>query len=270
VPEVTDDYDGSWHTSDLIINLTPDSNANETFYSINNGPICNVTSNGQPVITTEGSNNTLEYWSTWNVYGTVTMQLPHMTLTEIELDKTAPQGSIQINNGAAYTSSSAVNLTVSATDSLSGISQIRFSNDGIWDQIAWEPYTSTKNWQLTNGDGAKTVYCQIEDNAGLIVNLSSSIVLSTPQSSPSSSPSATSSPSSTQSPSSTPTSSPAPSESPSPEPSATPAVPELSIQMILVLLAIAAISLAVATKAKRQKIHANLPTLVEKIASFCC
>jgi len=253
LPTLTTDYDGLWHTTDFTINLTPDYNVTQTYYKINNGTVYNVTANRQPLITTEGSNNTLEYWSTWDIYGTGTMELPHVTLTGIELEKTAPQGSIQINNGATYTSSSTVTLTVNVTDSLSGISQIRFSNDGIWDQIAWEPYTNTENWQLTNGDGAKTVYCQIEDNAGLIANLSSSIVLSTPQSSPSSSPSATSSPSSTQSPSSTPTPSPAPSESPSPEPSATPAVPELSIQMILVLLATATISLAVAYKSKAPK-----------------
>jgi hypothetical protein len=247
LPAVTNDYDALWHTTDLTINLTPDFNVTQTYYRINNGPIYNVTANGQPVITTENSNNTLEYWSTWDIYGTGTMELPHVTLTGIELEKTAPEGSIQINNGATYTSSSAVNLTVSATDSLSGISQIRFSNDGSWDQASWEPYTSTKTWQLTSGDGLKTVYCQIEDNAGLIANLSSSIILSTPQPSPSPSPSATSSPSST------PTPSPAPSNSPSPEPSATPAVPELSVQMILVLLATATISLAVAYKSKAPK-----------------
>jgi hypothetical protein len=269
VPEVTTNYDGSWHTSDLTINLTSDSNVNETFYSINNGSICNVTVNGQPVITTEGSNNTLEYWSTWYSYGTGTIELQPETLTGIKLEKTAPVGSMQINSGTTSTSSTDVTLTVSA-DSLSGVSQIRFSNDGVWDQVAWEQYTNITNWKLTSDDGTKTVYCQIKDNAVLIANLSSSIILNTSQSSPNASPSATTSPSSTQTPSASPTPSPAPSESPSPEPSATPAVPELNIQMILVLLAIAAISLAVATKTKRQKIHANLPTLVEKIARFCC
>ena len=253
LPTVTNDYDGLWHTTDFTINLTPDFNVTQTYYKINNGTVYNVTANGPPVITTENSNNTLEYWSKWDIYGTRTMELSHVILTGIQLEKTAPGGTIQINNGATSTSSSNVTLTVNATDSISGVSQIRFSNDGIWDQIAWEQYTSIKTWQLTSGDGAKTVYCQIEDNAGLIANLSSSIVLSTPQLSPSSSPSATISPSSTQSPSSTPTPSPAPSESSSPEPSAIPAVPELSIQMILVLLATAAISLAVAYKRKAPK-----------------
>ena len=94
LPTVTNDYDGLWHTSDFPINLTSDYNVNETFYSINNGPICNVTANGPPVITTENGNNTLEYWSTWDIYGTGTMELPHVTLTGIKLDKTPPTGSI--------------------------------------------------------------------------------------------------------------------------------------------------------------------------------
>ena len=70
LPLVANDYVDGWHTSDFTINLTPDYAVNETFYRINGGPIFNVTANGQPKITTEGSNNTLEYWSTWNVYGT--------------------------------------------------------------------------------------------------------------------------------------------------------------------------------------------------------
>jgi hypothetical protein len=70
---------------------------------------------------------------------------------------------------------------------------------------------------------------------------------------PNASPSATTSPSSTQTPSASPAPSATPSESQSSKPSVTPAVPELSIQMILVLLAIAAISLAVAYKSKAPK-----------------
>ena len=70
LPAVTNNYTAGWYTTDTTIYLTADSNVNETFYKINNGPTFNVTANGQPVITTEGDNNTLEYWSTWNTYGT--------------------------------------------------------------------------------------------------------------------------------------------------------------------------------------------------------
>jgi hypothetical protein len=254
LPTVTNNYDGLWHTSDITITLTPDYNVTETYYRINNGPVENVSADGQPVITSEGGNNTLEYWSTWNVYGTGIMELPHVTLTEIKLDKTPPQGSIQINNNATYTSSTDVTLTVSATDPISGISQIRFSNDNTWNQSTWQPYTSTYNWQLTSGDGLKTVYCQIEDNAGLITNLNSSITLSTFQPVLSQSSTTTPNPTSNPNPSatSTPSASPSttPSASPSHEPSATPTVPELSIPTVLALLALLTILLAVNYKRK--------------------
>ncbi len=248
LPTVTDDYNNSWHTTDFPINLTPDYNGTQTYYSINNGPVQNVAADGQPVITTEGSNNALEYWSTWDVYGTGAVNLQNVTLTGIQLDKTPPQGSIEIDNGATVTSSSVVTVTVSASDSISGISQITLSND----QVSWETYTGPESWSLTSGDGVKTVYCQIQDNAGLITTLSSSIILSTEQPSPSMSPSVTStvspeptfpspSPSATPNPSPNVISSPSPSISPTPEPSATFQVPELSIQIILAMLALSTI-----------------------------
>lgn len=85
----------------------------------------------------------------------------------IILDTTAPTGSIIINNDNPYTASTAVTLSLTATDSTSGISEVRLSNDGVWDTEPWEPQVSTKSWTLSPGDGAKTVYYQIRDNAGL-------------------------------------------------------------------------------------------------------
>src|SRR3972149_12173118 len=67
-PTTSDDYDRLWHTSDFTITLTATDNTAviATYYRINNGPIQNVTANGQPFITTEGADNTLEYWSVDN------------------------------------------------------------------------------------------------------------------------------------------------------------------------------------------------------------
>ncbi len=80
-------------------------------------------------------------------------------------DATAPTGSIIINSGAAFTKTAAVAITVSASDALSGVSQMRFSNDGS-DWSAWESYAGVKSWTLSSGDGTKTVYAQFRDNAG--------------------------------------------------------------------------------------------------------
>ncbi len=97
----------------------------------------------------------------------------------IILDTTAPTGSIQINNGDSVTSSRTVELHVSASDSLSGVADMRFSNTGTsWS--SWESYASIKSRTLTSGDGTKTVYVQFRDNAGNIsVSYSDKILLDT-------------------------------------------------------------------------------------------
>ncbi len=92
--------------------------------------------------------------------------LPSIYSAIITLDTTPPQGSIKINNGAAYTNSTTVQFTLSATDMLSGMGQMRFSNDNsTWS--GWENYSSSKSYNLQSGDGAKTIYVQYKDNAGL-------------------------------------------------------------------------------------------------------
>jgi PKD repeat protein len=173
----SDDYNNLWHSDDFTITLTCADNGKgiaATYYKLNNGPIKSVSVDGQPRITTEGANNILEYWS---VDGAGNEEYSHKMLTEIKLDKTAPTGSIQINNGANYTCSSNVTLTLTAADPASGVFQIRFSNDGVWDTEQWEAPASTKNWILTSGDGSKTVYYQIKDNAGSITSYNSSVTL---------------------------------------------------------------------------------------------
>ena len=80
-------------------------------------------------------------------------------------DAIAPDGSVVINAGAAWASSTAATLAPSATDNV-GVYQMRFSNDNVtWS--SWETYSvATKNWTLASGDGAKTVYAQYKDVAG--------------------------------------------------------------------------------------------------------
>ncbi len=97
----------------------------------------------------------------------------------IILDTTPPLGTISINAGAPYTSSTSVTLTMSFSDSLSGIDQIRFSNDDVWDTEPWETFISSKEWTLTSEDGEKTVYCQIKDKVGNTASYSDTITLDT-------------------------------------------------------------------------------------------
>jgi hypothetical protein len=105
---------------------------------------------------------------------------------DIVLDTTPPTGSIIINSGAASTSSTAVTLSLTYDDAATYVVGVRYSNDGVWDTEAWElPALRpelTKSWTLTSGDGIKTVYYQVKDEAGWVSpTYSDTIVLATPK-----------------------------------------------------------------------------------------
>jgi WD40 repeat protein len=94
------------------------------------------------------------------------------TTVRVNIDKTPPTGSLTINDGAASTYSTTVTLRITANDPLSGVAEMRFSNDGrTWSD--WESFSSTRsNWDLAryggsvNQMGPKTVYAQLQDRAG--------------------------------------------------------------------------------------------------------
>jgi parallel beta-helix repeat protein len=88
----------------------------------------------------------------------------------IKLDTEPPTGLLTINDGAASTYSHTVTLRITANDPLSGVAEMRFSNDGrTWSD--WESFQSTRSWDLTRFGGSssygpKTVYAQVRDRAG--------------------------------------------------------------------------------------------------------
>jgi thermitase len=155
-PSTTADYDGAWHISDFIINLNADDffGVNQTYYRINGGATETITAEGQPRITTEGSNNTLEYWSV-DFNGN---KETHHSLTQIRLDKTAP-----IANAGG-------DKTVTLGDS------VTLSNVGSYDANGIASYT----WVLGDGTqasgasvthvyasaGTFTVKLTVQDTAG--------------------------------------------------------------------------------------------------------
>jgi hypothetical protein len=245
LPIVTCNITGGWHTTDYAVNLTADYPVTETYYRINSGQTLNVTGSGMPLITQEGANNTLEYWSTWSIYG-ANMELAHTTVTGIKLDKTAPAATLQINSGVVSTTTGTVTLTLNASDSVSGINQTRFSNDATFSQATWEPLANSKTWQLTGGTGQKTVYCQIQDNAGQTATVSASIELAAL-------PTATPTPlkptptqTATTAPTATPTQTPTTTATP------TPTVPEYSAPLLILLLAIVAAATLLTLRTKKQ------------------
>jgi hypothetical protein len=85
--QTINDYDGATHTSDFNISLSTLNDIGgptDIYYRINNGPTKTVGTDGQPLITTQGMNNTLEYWS---VDGNGIAEFPHNVLTGIRLQK---------------------------------------------------------------------------------------------------------------------------------------------------------------------------------------
>ncbi|SFG06678.1 Listeria/Bacterioides repeat-containing protein [Desulfotomaculum arcticum] len=78
-------------------------------------------------------------------------------------DTTAPTGgSISINSGADYTTSTSVTLTLSAT----GASEMMVSEDSGFSGASYEAYSTSKSFTLSSGDGIKTVYAKYKDAAG--------------------------------------------------------------------------------------------------------
>ncbi|MEA3361562.1 MAG: PKD domain-containing protein [Thermodesulfobacteriota bacterium] len=87
-------------------------------------------------------------------------------------DTTPPSGSISINDGAAYTKTIDVTLTLFASDAESGMgtgAHMKISNDGTnW--TAPLPYSESMSYNLPpgdgTGDGTKTVFANFSDAAG--------------------------------------------------------------------------------------------------------
>ena len=87
------------------------------------------------------------------------------TAVTVTVDNQAPTGTVIINGGAAATNSTSVTLTLTATDAVTSVTQMRFSNNGSSYSTA-ETFAPTKAWTLSTGAGTKTVYVQFRDAAG--------------------------------------------------------------------------------------------------------
>jgi hypothetical protein len=85
----------------------------------------------------------------------------------ITVDATAPTGTVQINGGAAQTTSVNVTLNLTTNDgSGSGTTRVLISNSSTFTGATPVPYAATKPWTLTAGNGTKTVYVKFIDAAG--------------------------------------------------------------------------------------------------------
>jgi hypothetical protein len=93
--------------------------------------------------------------------------------------------SVTINGGDATTSSTSVTLSLIYPSTAAPVSEIRYSNDGIWDTELWETPSQNKQWTLNAGDGIKILYYQTKDDAGIVGTTSlASIILVKPTPTP--------------------------------------------------------------------------------------
>lgn len=98
----------------------------------------------------------------------------------IVYDATAPSGSVSIDAGNTYATSSSVTLNIAGTDATSGVYQMQVSEDSGFAGAIWESYATTKSVTLSGLDGTKTYYIRFKDNAGNIsLATSDDIVLDT-------------------------------------------------------------------------------------------
>lgn len=98
---------------------------------------------------------------------------------EIVLDEQAPTGGFTINNGKSHTNSRTVSLALTFADDNNQVEMRVTNNDSNNTWTDWEPAKNASSWDLETGDGAKTVYVELRDQAGNVFSLSDGIILDT-------------------------------------------------------------------------------------------
>ncbi|MBI2167359.1 MAG: Ig-like domain repeat protein [Candidatus Omnitrophica bacterium] len=150
---LTLEVDDNW-TTDANIQMAFSQNGGQTFGAFE-------AFNTQKTLALEGSDGTKEVIVRFKDEAGNTLD----ATDTIHLDRAIPTGSININSGSSYTTSTAVTLNLAAQDSGSGIDKMSFSQDNT----AWtapEAYNATKNFTLPSGDGTKTLRVKFYDKAG--------------------------------------------------------------------------------------------------------
>jgi hypothetical protein len=178
-PTITDDYvnDSIWVNTDQTVTLTPSdatSGIKEVKYCEGAGCTPNIPLSSPYRLSYTIDQDTIVRYQAWDNADNPS------TIGEynVKLDKTNPTATIVINDGATYTNSLQVTLTLTYEDALSGVKECRYGNVALL-TTTWETCVATKSWTLSEGDGTKTVYYEVKDNAGNVQQTSDTIFLDT-------------------------------------------------------------------------------------------
>ena len=82
---------------------------------------------------------------------------------DILLDETPPHGHGRVVLSENGHPAAEVRLALYATDDVSGVGEMRLSNQPDFAYAAWEPYATSKDWIR---DDTNAIYIQFRDNAG--------------------------------------------------------------------------------------------------------
>lgn len=96
---------------------------------------------------------------------------------EVVVDNTPPEGSVLINEGAAYTSELTVTLSLEAEDEQGEVTGMQFTHEDATEFSEVESLASSREWVLTAGDGKKTVGVRFLDRAGNTSPVASATIL---------------------------------------------------------------------------------------------
>ncbi len=109
---------------------------------------------------------------------------PQQQTGQITLDTIAPNGvTISLANGAAYTSSREIDVSIGASDNLTNDADLEYalSQDPGFNDAVWTSYGTRLDttFELSGDDGQKTVYVRFRDQAGNLADALDTIVLDT-------------------------------------------------------------------------------------------
>ncbi len=137
-----------------------------------------VTVGGDTVNTSVPGVYVVEYTAPADASGN-TPDMASITITVS--DTIAPTGTVSINSGATYATSTAATLTLSCADSGSGCSMMRISTDGTLDTEPYIAFTTSSPVTLPGPDGVNTVKVQYKDASGNVSTgvISDTIILDT-------------------------------------------------------------------------------------------